>query len=136
MLAELPAPTSFQSLGWIVAVLGGLALILNQGWAFISNVRGPRPVPPQPPNGELELQGQQLEMRVAELERNREEDRKVSSERRKAIYDQMNTDRATFMAEVKDIYERIERHETQMHQTVRQLPHEIIATLRNTGVIK
>lgn len=133
MLADAVTPSSYQSIGWLLVSLGALALIANQLLAFVRNLRGPSP---QPPNNELELAGQQLEMRVSELERNREEDRKQASERRKAIYEQMNRDRETFMQEVRNLYARIERNEVHINETIRQLPHEIIATLRNTGVIK
>lgn len=133
MLAELPQPSSFESIGWLVVCLGSVALLLNQGWAFVQNIRGPHP---QPPNGQLEAARQQLELRVMELEQRREEDRVQASERRKAIYEEMRTDRQNRAQEVKDVYARIERMEKETNRMIRELPHEIIATLRNTGVIK
>jgi hypothetical protein len=65
MLAELPDPNSFSSIGWVVVILAAIAYGLNQGWELINRFRGDSP---HPPNSQLESDHRALKSRVKSLE--------------------------------------------------------------------
>lgn len=77
-----------------------------------------------------------IERRVSASEVQREQDMQIGSDRRAKIYAELRSQREDFQLEIKQVYDRIERTEKTFHEALRHLPNEIIATLRNTGVIK
>lgn len=126
----MPDPNSYASIGWVVVSLGALMLIVERGVALFKHFGS------SPPAGELAITNAQLAERLAQLEEQRELDLRTGSERRQKIYAELKSQREDFQRETKAIYERIERTEKTFHEAIRHLPNEIIATLRNTGVIK
>jgi len=77
-----------------------------------------------------------LERRMNAAEEQRVTDQETGSERRAKIYGELRSQREDFQEEIKTVYDRIERTEKSFNDAIRHLPNEIIATLRNTGVIK
>jgi len=130
MLAQLPDPSAYASIGWLIVSLGALALVLNQGFGFVRSLRG------EPPAEQLKLIAESLKERVDDLEKQREADLKNASDRRQLIYAEFRTQRMDFLKEIKDVYVRIDKDRNSVNEALRELPGELIATLRNTGVIK
>lgn len=77
-----------------------------------------------------------VERRITIAEEQRNLDLQNGSERRAKIYAELKAQRDDWQTVVQKLYERIERTEKLFNEAVRHLPAEIIATLRNTGVIK
>lgn len=77
-----------------------------------------------------------IEKRVTASEEQRDLDMQIGSERRAKIYAELKSQREDMNQMVEKIYDRIDHNEKTNAQTLRNLPNEIIATLRNTGVIK
>lgn len=130
MLAQLPDPSAYASIGWLMVALGALALVLNQGFGFVRSVRG------APPAEQLQLIADALEKRIQQLEKQRETDLVQASTRRQLIYQEFKDQRTDFLKEIKDVYTQIDKDRTAVNEALRELPNELIATLRNTGVIK
>lgn len=142
LLAEqLPAPDSFQGIGWMIVSLTALVVIVERGMALWAHFK------PTPPTGELQITTSQLAERIADLEKQRVDDLRIGSDRRAKIYAELKTQRddfqleiksqrADFLKEIKDVYQTIDKDRATVNAALRDLPNEIIATLRNTGVIK
>lgn len=77
-----------------------------------------------------------IERRVTASEEQREADLQMGSERRAKIYAELKSQRDDMLKLVERIYTRIEENRNLTARELRDLPGEIIATLRNTGAIK
>lgn len=77
-----------------------------------------------------------IEKRITATEEQRDADQQEGSLRRGKIYAELKSQRDDFQREIKGCYDRCERIEKANNEALRELPGEIIATLRNTGVIK
>lgn len=77
-----------------------------------------------------------IEKRVTASEEQREEDRQIGSERRAKIYAELKSQREDMNKMVEKIYDRIDENQKATTREMHSLPGEIIATLRNTNVIK
>ena len=77
-----------------------------------------------------------IEKRMSASEAQRAEDMETGSERRKQIYAELSNQRADMLKLVEKLHERIGSHERQTSEQLHRLPSEIIAMLKNTGVIK
>jgi hypothetical protein len=126
----MPDPQSYQAIGWLVVGLGAVILALNQGVNLIRGFRG------EPPAEQLKLIAEALARRVDELEIQRGKDLQYASDRRQLIYQEFKTQRAEFLREIKDVYKLIEQDKKDLNLVLRNLPNEVIATLRHTNVIK
>lgn len=126
----MPDPNTFSALGWLFVALVGLVVGVNQIDDFFKRRRG------SPANEELGLTAESLAQRIADLEQQRVDELKTGSERRQKIYAELKSQREDMLKLVDKIYDRIDRNEKENATTLRNLPNEIIATLRNTGVIK
>lgn len=127
---QLPAPDSFQGIGWMIVAVSALVVLVERGMALYAHFR------PTPPPGELHLTSAQLAKRISDLEVLREKDQQKASDRRQLIYDEFKKQRDDFLQEIKDVYAQIDKERALVNTALRDLPNEIIATLRNTGVIK
>ncbi len=126
----MPDPSSYQAIGWLIVSLGALALLLNQGMSLIRGFRG------EPPAESLKLIADGLVQRIEELEEQRTDDLERASQRRQLIYAEFKHQREDFLREIKDVYKVIEQDKKEINSVLRNLPNEVIATLRNTSVIK
>jgi predicted Holliday junction resolvase-like endonuclease len=77
-----------------------------------------------------------IEKRVTASEVQREEDLQIGSDRRAKIYAELKSQREDMNKMVEKIYDRIDENQKASSREMRNLPGEIIATLRNTNVIK
>lgn len=77
-----------------------------------------------------------MEKRLTASEALRDEDMKTGSDRRAKIYEELSNQRADMLKLVEKLHERIGSHERHTSEQLHRLPSEIIATLKNTGVIK
>jgi len=122
-------PSPVHIAAWLASLMF-LVGMTNQVLKLVDRMKS------HPPGNELQLTASQIAQRVSDLEELRESDRDEASERRRAIFNQMDKDRTAFHHEIKGAYDRIERTERDFQQAMRNLPNEIIATLRNTGAIQ
>lgn len=130
ILAALPPPESFEAIGWTAVALSGVVLMVERGMAMARHFKS------TPPTAELALTHAHLAKRLGDLEAQREEDLRTGSERRKQIYAELKSQREDFQGELKSVYSRIERNEREQNEVLRRLPDQIVALLKNTGVIK
>lgn len=128
--AQLPAPDSFEGIGWMIVAVSALVVMVERGMALWSHFK------PSPPAGELSLVASQLAQRIEDLEEQRLADLNIASERRQKIYAELARQRAEWQGEIKDVYRRIEKESDKVTLALHNLPNEIIVTLKNTGVIK
>ena len=123
-------PNAYQSVGWILVGIFALAGGVNQIHALVLRWRG------EPSSESLYAEARAIGRRVEELEKQRKQDLDNASERRRLIYAEFKSQRGDFLNEIKDLYARIDSDRKHVEEVLRHLPNELIATLRNTGVIK
>ncbi len=126
----MPDPSSYQAIGWLVVGLGAVMLALNQGVNLVRGFRG------EPPAEQLKIIAEALARRVDDLEEQRAKDLQHASERRQMIYAEFKRQHERFLGEIKDVYRVIEQDKKELNSVLRNLPNEVIATLRHTNVIK
>lgn len=77
-----------------------------------------------------------IERRVTAAEEQRDKDLLIGSERRAKIYAELKSQREDMNKMVEKLYGRIDENQKLTARELRELPNELIATLRNTNVIK
>ncbi len=132
----LPAPTSYEAIGWLVVGLASLCVAINQIDDFFER-RKPRPG--FPPVEQLENSQQALTERVENLEedisdlrREMKEDREAqarsASIRTAGLYKKIDEVRGELSANLENVRQELANNQ-------RSLPNEIVALLKNTNAI-
>lgn len=132
ILAQLPDPSSYQAIGWILAGLVGLIVSINQIDDFIKRRQG------APPNEELKGTADVLNQRVAHLEKEAQE----AMERRRKMHERIDGVQTAVREEIKndigDVYQKIDdtRRElateiTEVRKEMARMIPEVVAVIKN-----
>lgn len=126
MIGEtLPDPNSYAAIGWLMVIVASAAFGANQLLELVRRARGKEQ---HPPNGELNTNLKQLNIRVRQLEDWRNELARKLEEDKQVVL-QAGEERAV------RIHEHIERDRQHIDDRLDSMPDRIIATLKNTGAI-
>lgn len=120
--ASTPDPVILAAfLGCVVFVLGGV----NQSMKLVDRVRG------QPPAEHLQISADELKRRVTEVEAAV----KVSDNRRKALYDQIDKVRMEIKADVEAVNEKLSGVNTELRDEIGCLRSEITSNTTETRLL-
>jgi hypothetical protein len=136
LLAQLPAPTSHEAIGWLVVGFAALCVAAKQIFGLVKDIRGKAPHPPNEQLGQshmdLTRRVVRVEQSVDDLARAQKEDienlREEGRVRGNDLYEKIDSVRQELkgdtIAQTRHIEDRIEN-----------MPERVIATLKNAGAL-
>jgi len=136
MIAQLTADMVKDIAPWLVC-LGAFLWIWNQGAEAVRNFKGKTP---HPPNETLDVTQQNLSGRIVIVESGLSEARKQMSQSLEAHRQESSRGRAAIYEKIDSVRKELQADLTaqtsQLKADMNQVPHQIMALLRNAGIIK